>query len=158
MQQCLPAPLQPHREPMRISVADQQDGLEEKNRGSPDGGRSPHEGKHNLGDHRLDKEEKECAREQTDREYGKHRDGKGRLPLVNSRCRADQVGISWQAGIQPSLPPGSVTWRRADPQSLRAIRRADGDSPSASPNQDRNGTRSARFPPVRIRAAFRRET
>src|SRR5258708_8162501 len=133
MQQCLPAPVQPQREPVRVYIADTQHGLEEEDRSGPDGRGSTHEGKHHLGDHRLDEEEQKGACEKTDREYGKHRDRKPRLPLVKSRCRADQVGISWQADRAASaklpdpMPP--VTRRQSKiPPPLSVVPRVPAGS------------------------------
>src|SRR5260370_3745933 len=125
MEEWRPAQLQRHREPVRVSIADQQHGLEEEDRSGPDGRGSTHEGKHHLGDHRLDEEEQKGACEKTDREYGKHRDRKRRLPLVKSRCRADQGGISWQADraasarLRDPVPP--VTRRQGKIAASRSV-------------------------------------
>ena len=117
MQKRLSAPLQSHREPVRVAGADQEHRLKEEDRGRPHGGRSTHEGKHHLGDHRVDQEEQKGARKEADGEYGKHGDRERRLPLVKSRRRADQVGISWQARNRP----GTRLW--GDNEVTRCVAR-----------------------------------
>ena len=89
----LPSPAKPDREPVRISIPGQQHDLEEEN------GRCPHRGgaaKHrqnHLADHRLDEEKQERAGEDAKREDCDHSYGGRESPVQGGSGRADQGRI-----------------------------------------------------------------
>jgi hypothetical protein len=62
VQQSLSRAEQPGRQ-VRVPVADEQHGLEEDERGDPDGARTAEQRQHELRAHRLDQENERCTRE-----------------------------------------------------------------------------------------------